>query len=277
MTEDNPRLIPDLRDDLHRLGISAGDLIVLHSSFRKLGRPDVAPADFLLTLLELIGPDGTLMTPTFTYSYAGLWDIQPYDTENTPGLFNGILTETLRNWPGARRSAHPTYSVAAFGRYAEVLTRGKHHASALGEGSSFDDANRLGARILLLGVGNDRNSMLHYAETVAGVPYLDIPWRAHAGKTALVLQAGVPVEVPLPEEYPACSLGFGVADAYLEKRGVLRRGRVGEATCLVMESQTMVAAVAERLRRDPGWLLCSTFGCEPCTLRKRRLRALGRL
>jgi len=52
---------------------------------------------------------------------------------------------------------------------------------------------------------------------------------------------------------------------------------VGEATCLVMESQIMVAAVAERLRRDPGWLLCYTFGCEPCTLRKRRLRALGRL
>jgi hypothetical protein len=90
-----------------------------------------------------------------------------------------------------------------------------------------------------------------------------------------VLQADVPAEVPLPEEYPACSLGFGAADAYLEECGVLRRGRVGAANCLVMDSQTMVAAVAERLRREPGWLLCSTFGCEPCTLRKRRLRAMG--
>jgi aminoglycoside N3'-acetyltransferase len=192
-------------------------------------------------------------------------------------LLNGILTETLRHWPGARRSAHPTYSVAAFGRFADELTRDKQDASALGESSSFADANRLGARILLLGVGNDRNSMLHYAEAVAEVPYLDIPWRAHAGKTALVLRAGVPVEVPLPEEYPACSLGFGVADAYLDERGLVRRGRVGAAPCMLMDSPAMVAAVAGRLRREPGWLLCNTFGCEPCTLRKRRLRALGKL
>jgi len=277
MTRDDPRVIPDLQDDLRRLGFSAGDLVILQSSFRTLGRPEVTPADFLCTLLELLGPGGTLMTPTFTYSYAGLWGVQPFDPQTTPGLLNGILTETLRQWPGARRSAHPTYSVAAFGRHADELTRDKQQASALGEGSSYGEANRLGARILLLGVGNDRNPMLHYAETVAEVPYLDIPWRAHAGKTALVLQADVPAEVPLPEEYPACSLGFGAADDYLEERGVLRRGRVGEATCLLMDSRTMVAAVAERLRREPGWLLCSTFGCEPCTLRKRRLRALGRL
>jgi len=217
------------------------------------------------------------MTPTFTYSYAGLWDIQPFDPQHSPGLFNGILSETLRKWPGARRSAHPTHSVAAIGRYADELTRNKQQASALGEGSSYGEANRLGARILLLGVGNDRNPMLHYAESVAGVPYLDIPWRAHAGTTALVLQAGVPVEMPLPQEHPACSLGFGAADAYLEEHGLLWRGRVAAAACLLMHSPHVVTAIASRLRRDPGWLLCNTFGCEPCTLRKRRLQALGGL
>jgi aminoglycoside 3-N-acetyltransferase len=277
MTSDDPQVILDLQEDLHRLGLSAGELVVLQSSFRKLGRPEVTPADFLRTLLELLGPSGTLMTPTFTYSYAGLWDIQPFDPQHSPGLFNGILSETLRKWPGARRSAHPTHSVAAIGRYADELTSNKQQASALGEESSYGEANRLGARILLLGVGNDRNPMLHYAESVAGVPYLDIPWRAHAGPTALVVEAGVPVEVPLSVEYPACSLGFGAADAYLEEHGLLWRGRVGAATCLLMHSPHVVAAIAARLRRDPGWLLCNTFGCEPCTLRKRRLQTLGRL
>jgi aminoglycoside 3-N-acetyltransferase len=277
MSSDDPRVIIDLQDNLRSLGLSAGDLVVMQSSFKSLGRPDVTPADFLYTLLELLGPGGTLMAPTFTYSYAGLWGITPYDPQNTPGVLNGILTETLRHWPGARRSAHPTYSVAAFGRYADELTRDKEQASALGEGSSYSEANRLGARILLLGVGNDHNPMLHYAESAARVPYLDIPWRAHAGNTALVLQAEVPVEVALPPEYPACSLGFGAADDYLEEHGVLHSGPVGSARCLLLDSQSMVAVVTERLRREPGWLLCNTFGCEPCTLRKRRLRALGRL
>jgi aminoglycoside 3-N-acetyltransferase len=236
----------------------------------------LAPADVIRTLLEAIGPGGTLMAPTFTYSYSGLWGMQPFDPAG-PGLLNGILSETLRGYPGARRSGHPTYSVAAFGRRAEEITQNRETASALGFGSSFEAANQLGAQILLLGVGNDRNSMLHYAETVAGVPYLDIPWRAHAGKTAVVLKEGAAVEVPLPEEYPGCSLGFGVADGYLEEQGILKRGKIAGASAILENSQAMVQAVAMRLKREPGWLLCNTFGCEPCTLRRRRLRSLGLL
>lgn len=275
MTTEQPQVIPDLLQDLTRLGLQIDDLVVMHSSFKSLGRKDIAPADVIRTLLEAIGPGGTLMVPTFTYSYAGFWEVRPFDPGASPGLDNGILTETLRKYANARRSAHPTYSVAAIGRHADTLTQGKETSSALGFGSSYDAAFQLGARILCLGVGNDRNSMLHYAETVAGLPYLDIPWRAFAGKTALVVKAGVQSEVPLPEEYPACSLGFGVVDAYLDAQGLLQRGRVGNADCMLMNSRDMVAAVVGRLKREPGWMLCHTFGCEPCTLRKRRLRALG--
>jgi aminoglycoside 3-N-acetyltransferase len=276
MADPSARVIPELLDDLHGLGLRAGDLVVMHSSFKALGRSDVSPADFLHTLLATLEPGGTLMVPTFTYSYAGFWGVQPFDPRTSPGRQNGILTETLRQLPSACRSTHPTYSVAAVGPLAPALTENKAAASALGFGSSYADAHRLGAKILLLGVGNDRNSMLHYAETVAGLPYLDIPWRAFAGPTALVRRGdGTASEVMLPVEYPACSLGFGAADAYLEAQGLLRRGRVGRAECLWLEAQPMVAAIAERLRREPAWLLCSTFGCEPCTLRKRRLRALG--
>jgi hypothetical protein len=93
----------------------------------------------------------------------------------------------------------------------------------------------------------------------------------------LVLKQGQVVEVPVQAEYPGCSLGFGVVDAYLEAQGVLRRGTIGAAPAMLMTSREMVAAVAQRLKVEPGWLLCNTFGCEPCTLRKRRLRSLGLL
>ena len=277
MTTKQPQVIPDLLQDLTRLGLQPDDLVVMHSSFKALGLSDVTPADVIRTLLEAIGSGGTLMVPTFTYSYAGFWDVQPFDPASSPGLHNGILTETLRHYPGARRSAHPTYSVAAIGRHADALTQNRETCSALGFGSSYEGAYQLGACILLLGVGNDRNSMLHYAETVAGLPYLDIPWRAFAGKTALVTRAAMRCEVPLPEEYPGCSLGFGVVDSYLETQGLLTRGKVAGADSKLMDSQAIVPAVVERLKREPGWMLCHTFGCEPCTLRRRRLRSLGLL
>lgn len=275
MTTAPPQVIPEILHDLSRLGLQRDDLVVMHSSFKALGRKDIAPADVIQTLLDSVGLGGTLMVPAFTYSYTGFWDVRPFDPATSPGLYNGILTETLRQYPGAMRSAHPTYSVAAIGRQAQAITQDKETASALGFGSAYDVAYQLGARILLLGVGNDRNSMLHYAETVAGLPYLDIPWRAFAGDTALVLRNGAPAEVALPAEYPACSLGFGVVDSYLEARGLLRRGRVAAADGMLMNSHEVVAAVVERLKREPDWLLCHTFGCEPCTLRRRRLRDLG--
>jgi aminoglycoside N3'-acetyltransferase len=64
-------------------------------------------------------------------------------------------------------------------------------------------------------------------------------------------------------------------DPYLEAQGLLRRGKVASAGCMLLNSRALVAAVVERLKREPDWLLCHTFGCEPCTLRRRRLRDLG--
>jgi aminoglycoside 3-N-acetyltransferase len=264
-----------LADDLHRIGVERGDLIILHSSFKALKLKFLTPKDVLRVFLKVLGNEGTLMAPTYTYSYSGIWKVRPFDPLKTPGLLNGILTETLRHFPGALRSGHPTYSVAAVGRLAGLLTRDRENASALGRGSSFGDALQHGAKILLLGVGNNRNSALHHAEVLAGLPYNDIPFRAFWGTTALVRRNGKACEVPLANEFPACSFNFGAADQYLKQKGVLTPGQIGAANCFLMNGLKTVEAVAQRLRRKPDWLLCNNIICEPCTLRKRRLLEKG--
>lgn len=215
------------------------------------------------------------MMPTFTYSYSGIWNVRPFNPATTPSAGNGVLTEVLRQYPGALRSSHPTHSVAAYGRYAGRLIQNRENASALGIGSSYDEATRLDAKILLLGVGNNRNSMLHYAEAVAGLPYNDIPFREFWGRTALVERDGHSIEVPLNPEFPGCSANFGVADTYLTECGVLRGGKVGQAAVMLMDAVKMAAAVKKKLQAEPAWLLCDNLTCEPCTLRKKRLREKG--
>jgi len=273
----NTKIISEFLHDLAALGVCRRDCLVVHSSFKTLGLPNVSPADVIRTLIESVGPDGTIMMPTFTYSYSGIWNVRPFNPQTTPGTGNGILTETLRQYPGALRSSHPTYSIAAYGRHAEQLTKNKENTSALGIGSSYDEAIQLNAKILLLGVGNNRNSMLHYAEVVAGLPYNDIPYRAFWGRTALIERAGRTVKTPLKPEFPACSANFGAADAYLTECGILRRGKVGQTESILMNSREMVAAVVKKLQAEPAWLLCDNFICEPCALRKRRLREKGLL
>lgn len=268
-------VVPGLLDDLMRIGVCRGDFLVVHSSFKSLGLRDRTPSDVIATLLEAAGEDGTLMMPTFTYSYSGIWNVQPFNLAATPGRNNGILTETLRKYPGALRSGHPTYSVAAVGKHAEIVTANRENSSALGIGSSYDEAYRLGAKVLLVGMGNNRNSMLHYAEVAAGLPYNDIPFREFWGRTALVEKNGKAVEVSLEEEFPGCSQNFGVADGYLEEVGAIRRGRICSADSMLMSAKDMLEAVIARLREEPAWLLCENIVCEPCTLRKRRLRDRG--
>jgi len=269
--------IPTLVRDLEQLGVRPGDLIIVHSSFKSLGLPDVTPADVIESFLDLLGPDGTVMMPTFTYSCVGVWNARPYHPAKTPGISNGILTETLRQYPGALRSGHPTHSMAAIGKHAEALTAGKEGASALGRGSPCEVAIQLGAKILLLGVGNNRNSAMHYAEVVAELPYNDIPFREFWGRFALVDRNGRIEQVPLAHEYPGCSGSFSVADAYLRELGILKECKVAAADCMLMDAHAMVEAVARRLKREPAWLLCSDFTCEPCNRRKARLCERGLL
>lgn len=262
--------------DVKSMGVREGDCLVVHSSFKSLGlTKKTSPSDVIRTLIEAVGKQGTLMMPTFTYCYSGIWNVPPYNPESTPSRFMGILPETLRTYPGALRSASPTYSVAAVGEHARLLTEGRDGAGGLGPGSSYEEAYRLGASILLIGVGNTRNSMIHYAEFASGLPICDIPFREFWGRSALVEKDGQPVEVPLKADFPGCSHNFGAVDEYLVEKGLLARGTVCSAPCLMMNAREMVDAVAARLREQPDWLFCDTLICEPCHLKRHRLQEQG--
>jgi len=147
----------------------------------------------------------------------------------------------------------------------------------MGLGSSYHEAYCLNATILLLGVGNNRNSMLHYCEVAADLPYLDIPFREFWGRTALVNDDGHVEQIPLPHEFCGCSAKFDVVDKYLDEENVLTHGRICDAPSLLMNAREMADTVIKRLRKNPAWLLCDSFICEPCTLRRRRLHERGML
>lgn len=268
------RVIGSMLRDLCEIGVRKGNCLIVHSSFKSLGLTDASPVDVIRTLIEAVGESGTLMMPTFTYCYAGVWGVRPYNPVTTPSRMMGILPETLRSYPGAMRSGSPTYSVAAFGKHAKLLTSGKENVGGLGAGSSFEDAYRLGAKILLVGVGNNRNSTIHYAEYASGLPFCDIPYRAFWGRTALAERDGKIVEVAI-SDFPGCSTNFGAVDEFLVEKGLMKHGVVCSAGCLIMNSQEVVDAIASHLRKKPDWLFCDAITCEPCTLRRRRLAEHG--
>ena len=154
-------------------GVESGTTMLLHSNIirtlrtcRRVAGP-VSVEDVLESLLDALGPGGTLLLPLFNFGFTkGL----PFDIRNTPSKM-GVLTEAGRKHPGAVRTGHPIYSFAAIGGQAERF-RGVDNISAFGEDSPFALLRELDGTVGALDL-DEYNSMTfyHYVEELKRVPY----------------------------------------------------------------------------------------------------------
>ncbi|NGM84453.1 AAC(3) family N-acetyltransferase [Paenibacillus sp. 7124] len=171
-----------LAEDFRRLGLREGLTVLLHSSFKSLGEWVAGgPAAVILALEEALGEDGTLIMPTHSTDLTDpsgwinppvpkeWWDsireeMPPYDPGLTLPRGMGIIPETFRKQTGVRRSGHPLYSFAAWGKHADTVTAGHELPYGLGDGSPLRRLYDLDGMVLMLGVGHLNNTSMHLAE-----------------------------------------------------------------------------------------------------------------
>ena len=177
-----PATMASLRADLRALGAGPGDVLLMHSSYKSLGFVAGGPQAVVQALLDVLGPDGTLVVPTQDSQNTdpAEWSRPPvppqwwepirheapgFDPRLTPASPHmGRLAELVRTWPGARRSDHPQVSFAALGARAAEIVAGHQLTDGLGETSPLGAIYRLDGKVLLLGAGHGSNTSLHLAE-----------------------------------------------------------------------------------------------------------------
>ncbi len=260
----------DIVRGLRDLGLARGDSLIVHSSMRHLG-PVEGGADAVIdAILEVIGPGGNLMLPTFNYVHPVP---SPYfDPQETPGR-TGILPEAGRKRPEAVRSLHPTHSVAVIGPDAERLTAGHLKQRVFGVGSPVDLLAQGGGKVLLLGVGQTSNSTIHVAEEHAGVP--KGPWPVGLPIVCIRRPDGTFISHQLDTSC-SCSASFEGAEYALRRHGEIRDARIG-GVCRLMLGRDVIRRVGEMIRETPDILLCTWEHCPPCTEARRRLASGGLL
>jgi aminoglycoside 3-N-acetyltransferase len=246
-----------LTDDFHRLGLRPGDRVVVHSSLRAFGRVEGGANTVIQALLDIVGPEGLLVAPTFSYFTVR------FDPKVEPGL-TGRIPETMRTWPGAVRSWHPTHSVVAIGADAEEFCAGHHLVGGLALDSPLDRLAKQGGYVLLLGVGHVANSTVHVGEAHVPVHYLDVPFRPDLPRHATVLVDGEEIAVPIVDP-PGCSRAFGAIERPLRLRGAVVDGRVGRALSQLVRGRDVIDTTVALLREDQTALLCSDPLCYRCT------------
>lgn len=177
----------DIASAFKKLGIKSGMNIIVHTSLRSIGYVCGGAQSIIEALLDSVGSDGTVMMPTQSWKNldpkTGVhWEVPEsewnlirenwpaYDKDITPTNTMGAVSEMFRKWKGTFRSDHPARSFAANGKFAEYLTENHDLSDIFGETSPLAKLYELDGYILLIGVGYDKNTSLHLADSRADYP-----------------------------------------------------------------------------------------------------------
>jgi aminoglycoside 3-N-acetyltransferase len=182
-----PATVDSLTGDLHRLGVLPGMNLLMHVSLASIGYVVGGAQALVLALERALGPKGTLVMPcqSADFSEPSYWQAPPVPTqwweiirESMPAFRvdmsmpreMSIVSLALLLQRGSRRSSHPQVSFVAHGRNAKRIL-GKHQLDfGLGEASPLAWMYEAGGKVLLLGVGHERNTSIHLAEYRATWP-----------------------------------------------------------------------------------------------------------
>jgi aminoglycoside 3-N-acetyltransferase len=226
----------DLVSGLQSLGVPPGALLQVHSSLSRLGYVEGGAETVVDALLEVVGPSGTVMVPTFNHGAA-----EVYDWRTTPSV-SGAVTEALRRRPEARRSIHPTHPYAAIGPLAEALMAGHLEVDTFDRRSPLGKLADLGGFVLLLGIGMEANTAAHVGEWMANVHCIGFnqyPRRVRMDDGSVIRAWSV-----VWRDGP-CRIEWVPLEERMRRRNLIRDGRIGDGEVRLMKALDVIETTYE--------------------------------
>lgn len=158
----------DLLQQIENMGIVPNDTLLIHASMKSIGEV-LGGADTVLDVFMEYLSEGLLLLPTHTWGTMSKTH-NVYDPEKEPACV-GLLPNLFRKRKGVLRSLHPTHSVAVWGKEKEAMIEGEENKTTpCSPGGVYDRLKDRNAKILLLGVGHERNTYIHCVEEHLQVP-----------------------------------------------------------------------------------------------------------
>ena len=253
MDDNNKLFFSDFVDSLKSVGINRSDVIFVHSDISAFGKLCVFDREFLFDILidamkMAVGEDGTIIMPTFTYSFC---KNQNFDITNSKSIV-GVLTEHFRKQPAVCRTNHPIFSVAIWGKYKkQLLQTGK---DSFDKDSIFWKLHHLNGKIVFFGAPFQSCTYIHYIEQSHGVPYRFI--KSFKGK----------IKGGNREHLDVCTYfvrhldrniitDLSRLERYLLEMGYMREVRLGSSKILMIEADILFNEGTRLLEQDINFFL----------------------
>jgi aminoglycoside 3-N-acetyltransferase len=262
-----------LKDQLESMGLKGDETILIHSSMKAIGAVD-GGADTVLDAWMEYFKDGLLLLPTHTWKTVNA-DNPVYNPYTTPSCV-GLLTNMFMKRDGVIRSLHPTHSMSGYGKNAaEYLAGEEYNNTPCTPGGCYDRLKEVGGKVLLVGVGHERNTYIHSVEEVLNVPnrLSDMPmelvielqeesnnsgklppynrddgWKKHTDNK---LYRKVYVRKHYNAKQPHISEDFVKLNQIFLDSGVVRKVKFGDADSLLCDAKGMFNIVRQVIAPDP--------------------------
>jgi aminoglycoside 3-N-acetyltransferase len=159
---------------LQRFKVPGDGVLVVHSAIARLSRQGYRAEGIIESLMGHMRA-GNLLMPTMTWRTVTR-DHPVWDEIATPS-HTGVLTEVFRTRYAARRSIHPTHSVAGFGPAVDtLLSRHQVDDTPVSQNSPYGLMRDYETYILTIGVGLESVTAIHLPEeTIAEDIYVRPP------------------------------------------------------------------------------------------------------
>lgn len=243
-----------LKIQLKDMGLFSTDTVLIHSSMKAIGEVE-GGGETVLDAWQEYFSEGLLLLPTHTWATVNAGH-PVYDPANSESCV-GILPNLFRKRPGVVRSLHPTHSMAAYGRAAADYVAGEEFCNTpCTPGGCYDRLRQVNGKILLIGVGQERNTFIHSVEEVLNVPnrLSDRPM-----ELTVVMPDGGERRVYMRKHYnakqPHISEDFvKLQRAFLECNAA-REVKFGSADCILCDAKRIFEVTRHVLAPDPECLV----------------------
>jgi len=240
----------DFQNQLRDLGLNNGDVVFMHSSMKSL-KTDKTPEEFITDVISVIGTEGTLLIPAFTWENVNAE--QPYFNVKETEPCDGLIPRRFLRMPGVVRSLHPTHSVSALGKYANELTS-THHLDEVGVGKNSPIMKLLNydGKILFIGDVLNACTFMHGVEEIVQPPYC-----LKKTYTRYTIDDGNG-HIVEKDMVGSDTYGWGSEFQYIKnilEYPTIKTGKVGGADCFLVEAIALLEKATEKMKQDPYYFV----------------------
>lgn len=259
-------MLGNLPEAMKQAGIGKGDMVYIASDAsllllearKKCGVKTASQRNaflnsFIDALQEVVGAQGTLLFPVFSWSFCRG---EGFDIRYTPGEVGAMNNWVLEHRQDFRRTKHPLYSFMVWGYRANALVN-MENTDAWGNDSPFAYLHENGGKMLLLNVALQRGfTFMHYVEEAVQVPYryqknfcgsyTDVQGLTHERSYTMYVR-----------DLAISSQGYA-PDSMLEEKGIVKMIKWGDLTLKGFILADSFSIVADDLLHNGG-RMCYKF------------------